>query len=279
MLRCVNALTVLAVLLVAACGSGAGTQRPANPAPPSAVSPSPTPSPTPRTQAEEDCSQTVPATVKISDLVLKAADGVTLRAASVGSGQRGVILLHQTDNGLCGWLPYAGYLATQGFHVGLFDFRCTFNSGCAEGEKAHNVTADVVAIAAALRQRGARSLAVVGASYGGAVAIGTCAVVQADACVALSPALYDNKLGAGMTANIAIGQLRVPLLFAAAPDDSDSPADENQALLRRARPGMVTVIKLPAGAGHGWDTVTNPNTAGQPTTFSAKVIDFITKNR
>ena len=69
-----------------------------------------------------------------------------------------------------------------------------------------------------------------------------------------------------------------PLLFAAAPDDSDSPADENQALLLRARPGMVTVIKLPAGAGHGWDTV-DPNTAGQPTTFSAKVIDFITKNR
>jgi dienelactone hydrolase len=279
MLLHVKAVAVLLVLLVAACGSGTGTQPPASPALPSAVSPSPTPSPTPRTQAEEDCSQTVPANVKISDLALEAADGVTLQAAVVGSGQRGVILLHQTDNGLCGWLPYAGYLATQGFHVGLFDFRCTFNSGCAEGEKAYNVTADVVAIAAALRQRGARSLAVVGASYGGAVAIGTCAAVQADACVALSPALYENKLGGGMTANKAIDQLRVPLLFAAAPDDSGSPADENQALLRRARPGIVTVIELPAGAGHGWDIVTDPNTPGQPTSFSGRVIDFITKNR
>jgi dienelactone hydrolase len=111
------------------------------------------------------------------------------------------------------------------------------------------------------------------------VAIGTCAAVQADACVALSPALYDNKLGGGLTANKAIGQLRVPLLFAAADDDSDSPADQNQALLRRARPGIVTVIKLPDGAGHGWDTVTDPNTPGQPTTFSGRVIDFINKNR
>jgi dienelactone hydrolase len=279
MLLCAKVVAVLLVLLVAACGSGTGTQPPASPAPPSAISPSPTPSPTPRTQAEEDCSQTVPANVKISDLALKAADGVTLHAAVVGSGQRGVILLHQTDNGLCGWLPYAGYLATEGFHVGLFDFRCTFNSGCAEGEKTYNVTADVVAIATALRQRGARSLAVVGASYGGAVAIGTCAAVQADACAALSPALYENKLGGGMTANKAIGQLRVPLLFAAAPDDSDSPAEENQALLRRAQPGIVTVIELPAGAGHGWDIVTDPNTPGQPTTISGRVIDFITENR
>jgi pimeloyl-ACP methyl ester carboxylesterase len=137
------------------------------------------------------------ATVKISDLALKATDGVTLRATAVGSGQRGVILLHQTDNGLCGWLPYAGYLAIRGFHVGLFDFRCTFNSGCADGEKAYNVAADVVAIATALRKRGARSLAVVGASYGGAVALGTCAAVQADACIALSPARVTTSLVAG----------------------------------------------------------------------------------
>ena len=216
-------------------------QPPASPSAQSAASPNPTP--TPRTQAEEDCSQTVPATVKISDLALKTADGVTLRAAAVGSGPRGVILLHQTDNGLCGWLPHAGYLATQGFHVGLFDFRCTFNSGCADGEKAYNVAADVAAIATALRRRGARSLAVVGASYGGAVAIGTCGAVQADACVALSPALYDNKLGGGMTANKAIGQLRVPLLFASADDDSDSPADQNEALLRRARKHVSDLVK------------------------------------
>jgi dienelactone hydrolase len=270
----IKALAVL-VLLLAACGSDTAIEPSAGTAPPSAVSPSPTP----RTQAEGDCSHTVPATVKISDLTLKTEDGLTLRAAAVGSGQRGVILLHQTDNGLCGWLPYAGYLASQGFHVGLFDFRCTFNSGCADGERAYNLTADVAAIATAMRKRGARSLAVVGASYGGAVAIGTCAAVRADACVALSPALYDNKLGGGMTAKKAIGQLRVPLLFAAAPDDSDSPAEENQALLRRARPGIVTAVKLPAGAGHGWDTVTDPNAPERPTSFSGRVIDFITENR
>jgi dienelactone hydrolase len=269
---------VLAVLLAVGCGSGAHTPPPASPATASATSSSGSPSATPRTQAEEDCSHTLPDTVKASDLTVKAADGVTLRAVAVGSGERGVILLHQTDQGLCGWLPYAGYLATRGFHVGLFDFRCTFNSGCTDDENASNVTADVKAMATTLRERGARSLAVVGASYGGAVAIGTCTAVRADACVALSPALFDNRLGDGVTASKAIAKLRVPLLFAAAPDDSDSPAAANQALLSRAEPEILTVVELPVGAGHGWDTVSDPNNPGQPTEFSARVIDFITRN-
>lgn len=265
------AAVLLAALLIAAgCTSTS--------APPPAASTAAA-SPSARSQAEEDCGQTVAPAVEIDDLALRAANGVTLNAAIVGSGPRGVILLHQTDDGMCGWLPYARYMATQGFHVGLFDFRCTFNSSCVEGENAYNVTADVSAMAAELRKRGARSLAVVGASYGGAVAIGSCATVKADACVALSPALYDNKLGGGMTANMAIGRLTVPLLFAAAPDDSDSPADQNQALLRRARPNVVTYVELPSGAGHGWETVADPDNPGQWSSLSDRLIDFISDNR
>jgi hypothetical protein len=89
----------------------------------------------------------------------------------------------------------------------------------------------------------------------GAVAIGSCVVVDIRGCVALSPALFDLKLGDRLTANIAIARARAPLLVADAPDDSDSPITEVQTLLRRARPGVVLFVRLPAAAGHGWDTV------------------------
>jgi hypothetical protein len=161
-------------------------------------------SPSARSQAEEDCGQTVAPAVEIDDLALRAANGVTLNAAIVGSGPRGVILLHQTDDGLCGWLTYAGYLATQGFHIGLFDFRCTFNSSCVDGDNAYNVTADVSAMAAELRKR---------------------------------------------------------------------------RVLRRARPNVVAYVELPSGAGHGWETVADPDNPDQRSSFSDRLIDFITDNR
>jgi pimeloyl-ACP methyl ester carboxylesterase len=59
------------------------------------------------------------------------------------SGTRVVVMLHQSDNGLCGWFGYAGYLAGRGFQVLLFDRRCTGNSSCPTGEKANRHAADV----------------------------------------------------------------------------------------------------------------------------------------
>jgi predicted alpha/beta hydrolase len=263
------AAVMLVLIMISGCGSDAAT-------PPTPAAPASPVTATSRSLVEQECGQTVPTVARVTDLDLRSADGVTLHAAVVDGGRRGVILLHQTDNGLCGWLPYAGVLASRGFQVGLLDFRCTFNSSCPDGENAHNVTADVKAMAAELRRRGAMSLAVVGASYGGAVAIGTCAAVRADACVALSPALYDSKLGGGTTATKVIRSLRVPLLFAVAPDDDSSPREQNQALLRQARPGIVTVVELPSGAGHGWETVADPDAPGQWSAFSDQLIEFIT---
>jgi hypothetical protein len=111
-----------------------------------------------------------------------------------------------------------------------------------------------------LRRSGARKVAVVGASAWGAVAIGSCVVVDIRGCVALSPALFDLKLGDRLTANIAIARVRAPLLVADAPDDSDSPITEVQTLLRRARPGVVLFVRLPAAAGTAGTPSTTPTT-------------------
>jgi dienelactone hydrolase len=172
------------------------------------------------------------------------------------------------NSGSCG-------LSTQ---VLLFDRRCTGNSSCPTGEKANRHAADVATAVATLRRSGARKVAVVGASAGGAVAIGSCAVVDIRGCVALSPALFDLKLGDRLTAKIAIARARAPLLVADAPDDSDSPITEVQTLLRRARPGVVLFVRLPAGAGHGWDTVNDPNDPHRRSAFSARLTTFLDRH-
>lgn len=107
-------------------------------------------------------------------------------------------------------LGYAGYFSTQGFQVAVFDRPCTFGSGCADEPAAYDFIADGDAVLTTLGERGATSTAVVGASFGGAVTIGACAVLRTSACVGLSPAQFDTYLdgaarpGDALTANNAM---------------------------------------------------------------------------
>ena len=267
-----SAGSALALVLVVLVGCAPDDPGPAGPVSSPAAA---TPVPSPSSSAEQTCGVTAPAGLSVEDLSIPAADGVTLAAAAVGTGPRGVVLLHQTDDGLCGWLPYAFRLAGQDFAVLAFDRRCTFASSCVDGEAQYDALADVRAAVDALRERGVTEVALVGASLGGAVAIGTCQRVEVSRCAALSPAVFDLKLGDGVTANKAIGTLRKPLLVAVAPDDSDSALDEVRTVAARARPGVATFVELPAGAGHGWDTVNRTDDPAQPSAFAGRLEDFL----
>ena len=274
----VKSLTLVAVLatLLAGCSNSDSSEPPAD-GPETSASPSSTPVPTPSTKLEIACGAVAPAGIAVRETKLAATDGVRLNAVTMGSGPRGVVMLHQTDNGVCGWFEYGGILAKQGFQVLLFDRRCTGQSTCPGGgtAKGSRHSADVQTAVATLRKQGAAKVAVVGASLGGAVAIGSCSAAKADGCVALSPALFDFPLGDGLTAQKAIGRLGVPTLVADAPDDSSSPIAEVKALLTKARPGVVRFVQLPNAAGHGWSTV---NDAADPTkrsAFSAQLIAFL----
>lgn len=273
--RLVVALLAAALLLAGCSTSKSATSAPSGDTPLSPTASPPTSDATPSSRVETACSQTAPAGVGIQDATLNASDHVRLNAAVLGTGPRGVVMLHQTDDGICGWFPYASYLAQHGFHVLLFDRRCTGDSTCPPGDKAYRHAADVQSAVTALRHRGARKVVVVGASLGGAVAIGACATVKTNGCAALSPAIFDVTLGDGLTANNAISKVRVPLLVAVAPDDSDSPITDVQTLTRRARPGVVQLIRLPAGTGHGWDTVNDPDDPTRRSAFNTRLVRFL----
>lgn len=233
------------------------------------------PSPVTRSVAERACGIEAPADVEIDDMTVGTEDGVQLRAAVLGTGARGVVMLHQTNDGLCGWLPYASHLANQNFQVVVFDRRCTFGSTCVEEPAAYDFIADVQAVLGTLSGRGADRAALVGASFGGAVAIGACASLEVEACVAVSPAQFENYLGRGITANNAIGRVRTPTLIAVAPDDPSSPVDTVAALTRRALPDVVTSEVLPAGGAHGWDALVDPLDPDLPMPFSARLVAFL----
>jgi len=55
--------------------------------------------------------------------------------------------------------------------------------------------------------------------------------------------------------NRAIGTLRKPLLYAVA----------------KAAEGVVTLVELPAGTGHGWDTVIQPGDPSTPSEFAGRL--------
>lgn len=281
------ALVLAALLLFVACGSNGPDPNTSSerstaesPTPPAQSQTPPAASPaepraTPHTKVEARCNEAAPAGVAVKDVTLRSEGDVKLTAAVLGAGRRGVVLLHQTDDGICGWLSYAGYLANHDFQVLVFDRRCTGDSSCPSGDAAYHHTDDVQTTVASLRTRGAQKIAIVGASFGGSVAIGACAVVKTAGCVALSPAIFDTDLGRGLTAARAISEVQNPLLIADAPDDYDSPISDVRALAAQARPGVVQFVELPDGAGHGWDTV---NDAADPTrrsAFDATLINFL----
>ena len=69
---------------------------------------------------------------------IRAADGVRLAAAAAGAGHRGVVLIPELGpRGKCGWWDFAAYLARSGYHVLLFDHRCTGESACPGGPGGH----------------------------------------------------------------------------------------------------------------------------------------------
>jgi alpha-beta hydrolase superfamily lysophospholipase len=69
----------------------------------------------------------------------------------VGRGPVGVVLAHQYPSDLCGFWPFATYLAKRGLRAFAIDLRCFGRSACPEGEAKGRVVDDLGAAAAEAR--------------------------------------------------------------------------------------------------------------------------------
>ena len=173
------------------------------------------------------------------------------------------MLLHQTGRGgLCGWVTWARWAAEQGVLAVAVDDCAHGPSRCSDALA--NDTRAMVALAVDwARAQGATRVAVVGASMGGARALGVGQAAGADVVVDLSgPAHWEGVPDAVAAAR----STTVPLLVVTSAGDRGIPADELAAAVAASPARQKRFVKLP-GRSHGWDLLW---TASPPTRRSPR---------
>ncbi len=180
---------VTAVLLATAAGCGADTASPAQLDPTAAA----------RQRvidtANVDCLDDPGPLVAITD-----AEQDMTAAIQVGTGDTGVVLLHQLDGTACQWYPFALILAQRGYRALAPDITSRDAVEVAQAGIAH------------LRKEGAKRVFVIGASRGGTIALAAAAATTppVDGVIALSaPTVYDAD------ALTAVKKLDVPTILVA----------------------------------------------------------------
>jgi pimeloyl-ACP methyl ester carboxylesterase len=200
-----------------------------------------------------------------------------LDGAIVGHGPVGAVLLHEYPGPMCGWWPYANYLAAHHVHALLFDFRCLGLSDCPKAGRS-DLVADVGGAMTALRAHGARSVAIVGASLGGVVSVAAGGALRPAAVVDLSGERDLGGLvpGVRLSSYAAASTLRAPTLFAVARGDRYVSVADMRAVYRRAPSRVKRLVVLPATAGHGWDMLLGSGAAWSP--LARRVLAFVRAN-
>jgi dienelactone hydrolase len=185
-------------------------------------------------------------------------DGSTMPGAVLGEGSDVAVFLHQTSAaGFCGWATYADWVSSRGVRAVLVDL-CGWGRSACKGDFAADSEAQVRLLVEGAREQGARRVTLVGASMGGAIALGVGQQAGADAVVDLSgPAVWQGVPTAGEAARTTT----VPLLLAVAPGDRgmDPPA------LRAAVQASPAEHKrfVSTKGSHGWDML-NDGTLAEP---------------
>jgi alpha-beta hydrolase superfamily lysophospholipase len=210
-----------------------------------------------------------------------AADGTSLDGVMVGSGTAGVVLAHEYPNDLCGFWPFADYLAKRGLRAFAIDLRCFGRSACPQGDASGRVIDDIAAAVAELRRRGVTRVALVGASMGGAAVLiaGTRVQPPVAAVVSLSGETDPTSLVGGipLNAGAAVRQLAVPTMLVVATNDSYVSVVETRAMYQAVKTGdkRLEVLSGAFDGRHGWQLLNDP-AGGEFTSVAAKVAAFLT---
>jgi dienelactone hydrolase len=281
--RWITAVVAATVLVASACAGPSGSGSPA--AAPSSTHAQTTSTITAALQPlEQPSSRCGPPDTKASLVAFKAADGTALDGVLVGRGRTGVVLVHEYPADLCGFWPFADYLARRGLRAFAIDLRCFGRSACPEGDAKGRVIDDIAAAVAELRHRGATRVALVGASMGGAAVLiaGTRVRPPVAAVVSLSGEADPTNLVGGipLDAGAAVKRLKVPTMLVVATGDRYAPVGETRAMYRAVTTHDKEVLVVSGSSfdgRHGWDLLTD--TAGdQSTSVAAKVAAFLRRS-
>ncbi len=152
---------------------------------------------------------------KVQHISIATQDGGLIYADIYGNGDRGVVLAHGGRFTKESWQPQAQLLTDTGFRVLAFDFR-GFGRSHGPGDSDLDTAPmelDVSAAVRYLREQGAKTVAVIGASFGGAAA--------ADASVRSRPGEIDRLILLAASGSGPAEQIKAPLLEIVARDDAN----------------------------------------------------------
>jgi pimeloyl-ACP methyl ester carboxylesterase len=152
---------------------------------------------------------------EIEHVSFPTEDGALIYADVYGSGDRGVVLAHGGRFTKESWRPQAELLAADGFHVLAFDFR-GFGQSHGPGDSdmfTAPMHLDVLASVRFLRKNGAKTVAVMGGSFGGSAA--------AHASIASQPGEINRLILLAAEGNGPAEKIKVPLLEIVARDDAN----------------------------------------------------------
>jgi len=153
--------------------------------------------------------------VEVQHVSFATEDGGLIHADLYGKGNQGVVLAHGGRFTKESWQPQAQQLARAGFHVLAFDFR-GFGQSRGPGDSdmfTAPVHLDVLAAVRYLRKNGAKTVAIVGGSFGGGAA--------ADASIASQPGEINGLVLLAAEGNGPAERIKVPLLVIVARDDAN----------------------------------------------------------
>jgi pimeloyl-ACP methyl ester carboxylesterase len=151
---------------------------------------------------------------KVGHVSFGSEDGAVIHADLYGEGDRGVVLAHGGRFRKESWQPQAQQLARAGYRVLAFDFR-GFGKSHGPGDSdmfTAPVHLDVLAAVHYLRQNGAKTVAVMGGSFGGGAA--------ADASIASQPGEISCLILLAGEGNGSAERIKAPLLEIVARDDA-----------------------------------------------------------
>jgi len=189
---------------------------------------------------------------KVEHVSFTTEDGGLLYADLYGKGERGIVLAHGGRFTKESWQPQAEALVRAGFRVLAFDFR-GFGKSHGPGDSdmfRAPMYLDVLAAVRYLRKSGAKTVSIVGGSFGGSAA--------ADASIASRPGEIDRLILLAAEGDGPAERIKSPLLVIVARDDAndDGPRLPHiRAWFRKApEPKRLTVLEGSAHAQFLFET-------------------------